>query len=190
MAILPICSVEGCGKSAIARGWCPNHYARWKRNGSPTGGRTQQGVPLEWLIAECLKHSNQCVIWPFARNAAGYGKVSVEGRVRDVHRLVCELVHGEPSPGLEAAHSCGRTGCVNPRHLSWKSPIENARDKREHGTHPIGSSNAMAKLNEHVVADIRRLSSTLRQTDLAEMFNVTRSTVSGIIHRKTWKHVE
>lgn len=31
------CSVEGCERSAKARGWCPPHYMRWKRHGDPLG---------------------------------------------------------------------------------------------------------------------------------------------------------
>jgi hypothetical protein len=29
------CSVDGCGKQAIARGWCRNHYTQWHRTGDP-----------------------------------------------------------------------------------------------------------------------------------------------------------
>lgn len=29
------CSVEGCGKKEMARGWCSMHYTRWTRYGDP-----------------------------------------------------------------------------------------------------------------------------------------------------------
>ena len=29
------CNIEGCGKTARARGWCGTHYQRWKRLGTP-----------------------------------------------------------------------------------------------------------------------------------------------------------
>lgn len=29
------CSIEGCGKQAVARGWCPQHWARWRKHGDP-----------------------------------------------------------------------------------------------------------------------------------------------------------
>lgn len=29
------CSVEGCDKDAVARGWCPTHWARWRKHGDP-----------------------------------------------------------------------------------------------------------------------------------------------------------
>ena len=29
------CSIEGCSKPAVSRGWCEKHYSRWKRHGDP-----------------------------------------------------------------------------------------------------------------------------------------------------------
>lgn len=29
------CTVEGCGKPTVARGWCAAHYRRWRRKGEP-----------------------------------------------------------------------------------------------------------------------------------------------------------
>ena len=48
-----ICAVDGCTRSAMSRGWCKPHYARWLRHGSPGGARlrpyhaagTRCGVP-------------------------------------------------------------------------------------------------------------------------------------------------
>lgn len=30
-----LCSVEGCEKPVLARGWCGKHYARWRKHGDP-----------------------------------------------------------------------------------------------------------------------------------------------------------
>jgi hypothetical protein len=32
------CSIDGCDEPSTARGWCPAHYGRWQRYGSPEGG--------------------------------------------------------------------------------------------------------------------------------------------------------
>lgn len=38
-----ICEVENCSKRALIRKWCSSHYARWRRHGTPTGGRKSPG---------------------------------------------------------------------------------------------------------------------------------------------------
>jgi hypothetical protein len=32
----PLCSIAGCGREAIARGWCKRHWERWYKHGDPT----------------------------------------------------------------------------------------------------------------------------------------------------------
>ena len=47
------CSVKGCGREVVARGWCRRHYARWQRTGS-TEARpwTRQGT---CTVEDCEK---------------------------------------------------------------------------------------------------------------------------------------
>ena len=95
-----------------------------------------KGRAIAWIKAHVDYDSDDCLTWPFAL-CRGYGDFSVDGKRHYAHRYMCELVHGPaPSPEHHAAHSCGRgdQGCVNPRHLSWKTPSENMQDKRVHGT--------------------------------------------------------
>lgn len=37
--LVQICSINGCGQKGITRGWCVNHYQRWRRWGNPELGR-------------------------------------------------------------------------------------------------------------------------------------------------------
>jgi hypothetical protein len=109
--------------------------------------------------------------------------------VEYVHRLVCEYVNGAaPTPRHHAAHSCGNghLGCVTPRHLSWKTPSENADDKLVHGTAQRGEKHAHAKLTENQVRIIRELKGTASQTTLAERFGVSPTTIGQIHNRRVW----
>lgn len=41
-----ICSVEGCEKAVMGRGWCSAHYSRWNRHGDPLGSAPDRRVPM------------------------------------------------------------------------------------------------------------------------------------------------
>lgn len=140
-----------------------------------------------------FKHvGDDCLIWPFAIDAKGYGRMLFEGRNHRVSRLVCVKAHGAPpSPIHQAAHSCGKgsSGCVSPHHLSWKTPKENSEDAVAHGTSSAGERHRSAKLQSADVEEIRRREATERRIDLAKEFGVNASTISQVIHHKTWKHI-
>jgi hypothetical protein len=132
---------------------------------------------------------------PVDRN--GYLKVSLshQGKVRhsQMHRIVAETWLGNPpTPYHEVAHNNGiKTDCrvIN---LRWATKRENAQDRAEHGfwNPQRGSIHHSAKLNEEAVMQIRQMRMNgVRPMHLAEMFNVSRPTISGILSRKTWSHV-
>lgn len=116
-----------------------------------------QGSVLMMWIRDHLEYPHDyCLIWPFARGDNGYGSFGRQGKFIYTHRYICELVKGPPpTPEHQAAHSCGRghEGCVNPKHLSWKTRAENQLDRREHGT----ENRVWNKLTPDDVAEIRRL---------------------------------
>jgi len=133
-----ICAAKGCGRPSYSLGFCPAHYERFRRHGTPEGGRVSNGVPAEWIFSTALPYmGTECLEWPFAKYQNGYGLVRHDGRNTVASRFICMLAHGEPPTEFhEAAHTCGKghLGCVNPRHLSWKTKIENEADKKVHGT--------------------------------------------------------
>ena len=99
--------------------------------------RAPNGAAVAWIFEHLSFSGDECLIWPFRRGETGYGRVRWEGKQRNVSRIVCGLVNGEPpSPEHQAAHSCGngRGGCANPKHLTWKTPQENQADRLVHGT--------------------------------------------------------
>jgi hypothetical protein len=133
---------------------------------------------------------DECEEWPFYRDASGYGRVTIEGRMHFVHRLICARAHGAPpSQKHQAAHSCGNghLGCVNPRHLRWATAKENVADRKRHGTQSYGEDAPRAKLSER---DVRRIRTWLAKghsmPKLAREFGVSPSVVHDIVTGKSW----
>lgn len=66
----------------------------------------------------------------------GYWHVTLDGRQRKVHHLVLEaFVEPRPHPRSETRHLDGDPGHNWPGNLAWGTRLDNAADKRRHGTH-------------------------------------------------------
>lgn len=184
-----VCSVPGCEKKHTANGFCLNHYRRNRDHGDPLAGITAQGEPIRYLVEEVLTYQgDDCLRWPFA-TWKGYGRISYEGRNQNACRVVCLLTHGEPPHrSYHAAHTCGKghEGCVNPRHLVWKTPIDNKADELEHGVRPRGSKVGTSKLTEEDVLKIRMMKGSMSQRDIASKFAVSEGAISAIMSGAKW----
>lgn len=193
MAYQRICSIDGCGKPHDSKGLCKAHYWRLRKHGDPLGGGTKKGDIPRFISEIVLPHdSDECLFWPFGKSTQGYGQISINGKKNLANRYVCELAHGSPpSPRHEAAHSCGngRKGCVNPKHLSWKTSKENKADKLLHGTHNRGERHNMAKLTEEQVRSILSIRGEKTQKEIAEMYGVSEMTISRIYSGEAWECV-
>lgn len=186
------CSIAECDKPACGRGWCSAHYTRWRRHGDPLAGRTPVGWPMRFLEEALTYEGDDCLIWPFTRNNAGYGQVQRDGRMHLVTRLVCERTHGPAPERYEAAHSCGNGhgGCINRHHLSWKTTTENANDKRIHGTMLQGEKHPSAKLRDEDVRQIKSLRGRIKQTDIAKLYGVSPALVCLILNGQIWSSLD
>lgn len=182
-----LCKIDGCGDQARTMGWCVNHYGRWKRNGDPLAGHLSRGEKLEWLRSHVAFDGPNCLIFPFTKER--YGKINVDGRQTTASRMMCTLAHGEPpTPDHEAAHLCGNghIACVHPRHLEWKTPVENQADRVAHDTHVRGERCKTSKLKVGQVRVIRSLQGKETSGQVAKRFDVNKSAIKAIWTRRTW----
>lgn len=154
--------------------------------------KAKHGAPLAFAKTRGAggDPTDQCVLWPFHRKMDGYGRITINGRVRPAHQLVLEL-SGRPKPNAESEvrHLCANRLCVNLAHLVWGSRSENQRDRfRVHGDTMRGARNPRARLTESQVKEIRqRLAAGGRVKDEAARFRVSRATISLIKSGATWR---
>ena len=185
------CAVAGCDNPPNGkRGMCNAHYLRWYRFGDPNTPkvRADNGAPSKWLRDHIEHAGDECLTWPFAKGGDGRGRIQNDVSPQ-AHRAMCILAHGEPPSDIhEAAHRCGKghEACVNPRHLYWATPVENAADRWEHGTQTHGECHAFAKLTVAQVMEIRRMEGAASQAEIGAMFGVDGETIGNIHRRETW----
>lgn len=186
------CDVVDCNSPHFCKGYCRKHFERWKKYGDPSFVKivmSPRGSVKRWLQDHATHDGDECLVWPFSRHPDGRAQM---GSAKP-SRLICEMAHGPaPTKRHEAAHSCGNAygGCVNPKHLRWATPVENAADKRIHGTVVEGEAHFYAKLTEADVRRIRQMAQTVPQKDLCPIFGVNANTISKVVSRKSWKHVQ
>lgn len=192
-AVLPAgCKTPDCAnpRGIGRKGYCKRCYQAERRNGDPLiRKRSANGEPSKWLESHVSFTGDDCLPWPFAKHPERGEAVIQDRRTRQAARLMCILAHGNPpAADSQAAHECGKghLGCVNPRHLSWKSPKENCWDKVRHGTQLRGSIVPQAKLTEVQVRAIRAASCELRQFELAEAFGVHVQTIGDVLAGRSW----
>lgn len=148
-----------------------------------------------FIAGAIVTKTDKCILWPFSINAVdGYAYFGTErgGRHKTyrAHTYVCKIVHGaRPTPEHHAAHSCHNRICINPRHVSWKTPSKNMQDKHENGTAFLNGNGRKGKLTVDQVIKIRALEGKMTQEATAKKFGVTQSNIRQIQTRKIWKHV-
>lgn len=187
------CSLKDCSNKHYQAGLCCSHYERKRKHGDPMAGGASKGAAINWIMESIAYEGDDCIAWPFYRAKSGYGRITYNSKRLVASRLMCELAHGlPPSSDMDAAHSCGNghKGCMNPRHLSWKSKVENSADRIIHGTHRQGADINFTKLKEHEVLEIfRRAKAGDPQKEIASDFGIVQAQVSRILLKQRWRHL-
>lgn len=143
----------------------------------------------DWLLAHVGYQGDDCLKWPFGGEPkSGRGALRFAGAKGWAHRLMCELAHGKPpTPKHTAAHECGKghEGCVNPRHLKWKTQAENLEDCRVHGTMVRHRGGNRRRLTPDQVQEIKAARGVQTQLQLATAYGVSEGTISDIWHGRS-----
>ena len=108
------------------------------------------------------------------------------------HRCIAETFLGARPDGFQINHINGDKTDNRVVNLEYVSPSENVIHAHRMGLcegRAKGERNCHAKLTADQVASIRALEGRLSMDQLAERFGVTKTNISYILNRHTWKHV-
>lgn len=124
------CSIEQCPRPHYGRGYCRQHWRRWRDSGDPMGtGRVHYATPEEAFAAHATPDGD-CVIWTGTLHTAGYGNLRVNGAKMLAHRYAWQRVHGPLDPSIFLDHRCHRPACVKVEHLRPATPKQNVEHVR------------------------------------------------------------
>ena len=144
-----------------------------------------------------------CRLWQGVEGTDGYGRRKVRepnGTVRSMsmHRWVMEQLLGRRlRPSEVIMHACDNRLCYRADHLSVGTVRENNADMKAKGRNtppPVnvyhGECHPMAKLSAAQVRRIRgHYQSGLSAITIAEMFEVSPSTIRRIVNGVRWAHI-
>lgn len=108
--------------------------------------------------------------------------IMIDGKKYYMHHLVLETFVCQKPFEHECDHINSNKQDNTLNNLRWLTRAENRSHK--------GSSHGMAKLSEKLVKAIKKLVDMgISQKQIADLYEVSASTISGIITGRTWNHV-
>lgn len=139
-----------------------------------------------------INRSGKCWIWTGCVNNGGYGTFGLNGKYTMAHRFSWEFYNNQKIPlGYSVMHTCDNPRCVNPKHLTIGTMKDNMQDSKKKGRSCFGEKNAMAKLTETQVLEIKSLikSNLYLIKDIAIRYNVSHRHVLQIKNGVRWRYL-
>lgn len=121
----------------------------------------------------------------------GYPRINIGKRTYSVHRLVAKYFLPNYHNLPQVNHIDGNKLNNAVSNLEWVSNQENRDHALRLGLHAVGEDYKSAVFKEQDIRDIRFLSTLgISQARISRIYNCGQQTVSKVVRRETWKHVD
>lgn len=110
------------------REYVPGCYRCELSRDEVSGVERGQGVAtLPWRMAAKIvpDEATGCWNWTGTKSDSGYGRVSIDGRAHQAHRIAYEILRAQIPDGMQIDHLCRNRACLNPDHMEPVTQREN-----------------------------------------------------------------
>lgn len=122
-------------------------------------------------------------------NNRGYERIRANNKNHLIHRVMANIFLEKPfnyDDEFVVNHIDGIKNNNMLENLEWVTPNENVKHSWETG---LSSGHFKRKLNANQVREIRKMNKKLPRYKIAEMYNVSRSTINDVINKKHYKDI-
>ncbi len=129
------------------------------------------------------------------KNSVGYMQVQLCKNKKHInkliHRLVAEAyIHNNNESFVMINHINGIKHDNRVENLEWCDSTRNNQHAYQTGLNSCkGTKNSQCKLSSEDVRKIRELYPDMRIIDISKLYNVCESSISQIVHNRTWRHL-
>jgi hypothetical protein len=156
--------------------------------------KRDKATPAEVILARIMSRTtkpadnNPDACWIFnGAVAEGYGRIKVDGKLRQVTHVIHEMFKGPVGDGLQVCHTCDVRRCINPKHLWVGTRSENMLDCVAKGRltamKPEWADGRAALNASHLDAVKRMLTNGLGVRAIGRRLKVHHKSVSNLLKR-------